>query len=169
MKWQIIPAVGIAGLMACTPPQIAPDNVLIDMGQITTSASGKCFGTDTTPAVIETVTVQEIAVPEVRNADGVVTQPETFRTVTQQNILRERAEIRFETVCPPAYTREFVSTLQRALTVRGFYAGAITGTLDAQTNAAVRKFQRRDGPDTGLLTLQTARKLGIVAQDRSTL
>lgn len=58
---------------------------------------------------------------------------------------------------------EFVSTLERALKVRGIYAGAITGTLDRATGAAIRQFQRDDGPDTLLLSVAAARKLGLVA------
>ena len=161
--------IGFTGVCACAPPVVTPENVQVDMGQIETSLTGTCFANDTTPAVIETVTVQEIETAEVRDGDGRVTQPATFRTVTRQQILRERTDVRFETVCPPVYTREFVSTLQRALTVRGFYAGPITGTLDATTSAAIRRFQRIDGPDTGLLSIATARALGLVALDRDAL
>jgi len=163
MKY-IIPLIALGACV--TTPKTAPDNVLIDMGEIETEISGKCFAKDVSPAVIETVTTQEVVSEEVRDPDGTVIRPATFRTVTRQNIVRERADIRFETVCPQTYTAEFVATLQRALKVRGFYAGLVTGTLDAPTGAALRRFQRNDGPDTPLLAIATARKLGLVAVAR---
>lgn len=155
---------------ACTPAMApAPANVLIDMVQIETQANGRCIAKDTSPAVIETVTIQEIELPELRDANGAVTRPATLRTVTRQQIIRERTEIRFETVCPQNYSAELVATLQRALKARGFYAGQISGTLDLQTGAAIQSFQRISGLDSPLLALETARQLGIVALPKDRL
>lgn len=160
----------VAALSACTPAPVAqPRNVLIDMGQIETRSDGRCFAKDISPAVIETVTTHELENPEVRDASGVVTSPATFRTVARQQIVRERSDIRFETVCPQNYTAERVQTLQRALKARGFYDGEITGTLDRATGFAIQRFQRIDGPDTVMLSIETARSLGVVAFDRATL
>ncbi|MDG1868755.1 MAG: hypothetical protein P8J00_13645 [Yoonia sp.] len=66
-------------------------------------------------AVIETVTIQEVDQPELRDADGTITRPASFRTITRQQIVRERTDIRFETICPQNYTAEFVTTLRWAL------------------------------------------------------
>ena len=157
-------------LGACTPAVApAPPNVLIDMGQIETQANGRCIANDTSPAVIETVTIQEIELPELRDANGTVTRPATFRTITRQQIVRERAEIRFETLCPQNYSAELVATLQRALKARGFYTEQISGTLDLQTGAAIQSFQRISGLDSPLLALETARQLGIVALSKDSL
>ena len=157
-------------LGACTPAIApAPDNVFIYMGQIETRANGRCIANDTSPAVIETVTIQEIELPELRDAHGTVTRPATFRTITRQQIIRERAEIRFATVCPQNYSAELVATLQRALKARGFYAGQINGTLDLQTGAAIQSFQRISGLDSPLLALETAFQLGIVALSKDRL
>ncbi len=166
MKY-IIPFLALGACASATAP--APDNVFIDMGQIETDATGRCFAKDTSPAVIETVTIQEIELPEVRDTNGPVIRPATFRTITRQQIVRERAEIRFETVCPQNYSAILVATLQRALKARGFYAGQISGTLDMQTGVAIQKFQRVDGLDTPLLSLDTARLLGLVALSKDTL
>ena len=160
----------LAVITACAPAPIAqPSNVLIDMGQIETRGDGRCFAKDISPAVIETVTTHELENTEVRDANGVLTRPATFRTVSRQQIVRERADIRFETVCPQNYTAERVRTLQRALRARGFYEGEINGTLDRATGFAIQRFQREDGPDTVLLSIETARKLGVIAYDRATL
>lgn len=163
-------ALPFAALCACvTPPVSQPSNVLIDMGQIETRSDGRCFAKDISPAVIETVTTHELENQEVRADDGTVIRPATFRTIARQQIVRERADIRFETVCPQNYTDERVRTLQRALKARGFYAGEINGTLDRATGFAIQRFQREDGPDTVLLAIETARKLGVVAFDRDVL
>lgn len=159
----------IGALGACVPAPTQPANVLIDVGQIETQRDGRCFANDTAPAVIETVRVQELESEALRDAAGNVIKPATFRTVIRQQILRERAPIRFETVCPQNYTPDFVATLQRALKARGYYNGEINGTLDTMTGTSIRVFQRENGPDSVLLSLQTARTLGIVALDRATL
>lgn len=160
----------LLAMAACAnAPASQPGNVLIDMGQIETHNDGRCFAKDISPAVIETVTLQEIETEAVRDETGAIIRPALFRTVTRQQILRERADIRFETVCPQNYTAERVSTLQRALKARGFYDGSITGTLDRATGFAIQRFQRQDGPDTVLLAIETARKLGVVAFDRDQL
>jgi peptidoglycan hydrolase-like protein with peptidoglycan-binding domain len=81
--------------------------------------------------------------------------------VTRQEITRERTEISFETLCPPSYTADFVSSLQRALALRGFYTGLVTGIMDIPTGRAVQDFQRVDGPDSPILSIDTARALGL--------
>lgn len=166
---QISSAMACLVAVGCAPVAAPPDNVAIDMGEIRTTLSGKCFANDVTPAVIETVTVQEIAEPEQRAADGTLIRPATLRTVTRQNIIRDRQVIEVETICPPAYTPEFVASLQRALAVRGFYQGPVSGILDTATSSAVRRFQGQNGPEIGLLTIRTARALGLVALDRDSL
>ena len=120
---------------------------------------------DAAQAVIETVTLQEIKLPEVRDANGTVTRPATFRTITRQQIIRERAEIRFETVCLQNYSVDLVATLQRALNARRF----LSGTLDLQTIAAIQQFQRIGGLDTPLIALETARQLGLMAFSKDSL
>ena len=63
-------------------------------------------------------------------------------------------------------TPEFISSVQRALDVRGFYSGALTGRMDARTLRAVRKYQAPQGLDSSVLSLAAARKLGLVALPR---
>lgn len=142
-----------------------PDSAAAVFGlpAIETDAQGRCFGRDITPAVIETVTAQELDRPAVLDAAGTVTAPAAYRTVTRQQIVRDRSEVQFETLCPPAFTHDLVATLQRALTARGFYRGPINGILDAATGRAVQDFQRSNGPDSPLLSIEAARRLGLVA------
>lgn len=148
---------------AANPPAV-PDLVPTFMAaQIESDSDGRCFGRDITPAVIETVTAQVLDSPAVISEDGSVASPASYRSEITQQITRERQEVAFETLCPPAYTVEFVQTLQRALKARGFYGGEVHGLLDRGTNRAVQEFQRGDGPDSPLLWISTARELGIVA------
>jgi hypothetical protein len=71
-------------------------------------------------------------------------------------------EVAFRVPCPEQVTTEFLSTLQRALAVRGYYDGAVTGRADAATRAAVQAFQREHGFNSPILTLETAQRLGLV-------
>lgn len=156
---------GALTLAGCAPdpPGIAPAVPAFIAAEIETGPDGLCYGRDISPAVLETVTAQVLDVPAVLAPDGAVITPAVFRSVIRQEIVRERQEVAFETVCPPAYTLAFVETLQRALSVRGFYDGPLTGVMDPATGQAVQAFQRQSGPDSPLLSIATARSLGIVS------
>ena len=55
-----------------------------------------------------------------------------------------------------------VAKAQQALKDQGFYYGAITGTKDADTTAAVRRYQIRNGLQiTGELNAETRKSLGV--------
>lgn len=160
--WAIALAVLLSGCAASPPPPPAGAVIpafITDELQI--GPDGLCYATDTTPAVIETVTAQVLDQPAVLAADGTVVTPASYRTVTRQEITRERTEIRFETLCPPAYTEAFVQSLQRALALRGFYDGPVTGVMDVATGRAVQDFQREGGPDSPILSIAAARTLGL--------
>lgn len=160
----------LLAIMACTPSaSTQPKNVLNDMGRIETGSDGRCYAKDISPAVIETVTTQVLETAAKRDEQGLVIRPATFRTITRQQMVRERADIRFETVCPQNYTAERVKTLQRALKARGVYLGEINGILDRATGFAIQRFQREGGPDSVLLSTEAARKLGVIAFDRAAL
>lgn len=154
------------GLTACAPasgPQLPP----LSDAAISIDTAGRCYGRDVAPAVIQTVTVQEVETPATTAEDGSVVSPATYRSHIRQEILRERGEVQFETICPPQFTAEFVESLQRALAARGYYNGPISGVLDRATGRAVQDFQRVDGPDSPLLSLAAARKLGLIALTRA--
>ncbi|MDD7969818.1 peptidoglycan-binding domain-containing protein [Roseinatronobacter alkalisoli] len=71
-------------------------------------------------------------------------------------------EVAFRVPCPEQMTTDFIATLQRALNARGHYDGPINGRTDGQTRAAVQKFQRAQGFDSPILTLDTAQHLGLL-------
>lgn len=124
---------------------------------------GSCWGKDTTPARIETVTEQILLHPAEILTDGTVTHPAVYKTETRQQIVKERREIWFETPCSHALTPDFIASLQRALEARGVYRGPINGQMDRRTRRAVHAFQEPQGLDSGTLSLAAARKLGLVA------
>ena len=134
------------------------------------SAVGTCFARDTTPAIIETVTEQVMVQPAVVRSDGSVQSPAEFRIVTRPRILREPREVEFETPCSNVLTSQFVASVQRALLARGHYRGTITGMIDPKTTTAIERFQvAQDDVHTGVLTLRSARALGLVALPRDQL
>jgi hypothetical protein len=71
-------------------------------------------------------------------------------------------ETAFRVPCPEIMTSDFIATLQRALAARGLYDGPITGRADQATRNAVQGFQKSNGFNSPILTLDTAQKLGLV-------
>lgn len=71
-------------------------------------------------------------------------------------------EVAFRVPCPEQMTPTLISTLQRALQARGYFSSAITGQPDSATRAAVQAFQRDNGFNSPILTLETAQHLGLV-------
>ena len=122
-----------------------------------------CWGKQISPALIETVTEQVVDRPAELAADGAVLRPASYRTVTRQAIVRERAELWFRTPCPAEMSPDFIATAQRALAARGLFHGLVTGEMDAPTARAVRRFQAERGLDASVLSLAAARDLGLIA------
>lgn len=166
-------ALALSGTSACTSS--GPDLGALGEPEVTRLSQvappgaepGTCWGKNVTPAIIETVTHQVMLQPAQVMADGTVTQPAVYKTETRQDIVQERKEIWFLTPCPNAMTPEFIASVQRALAARGIYRGGISGEMDAGTRAAVRRFQKPQGLDSGILSLAAARKLGLVALERN--
>ena len=127
---------------------------------------GTCWGKQTTPAMVETVTEQILLKPAQIRTDGTVTQPATYKTETRQAIVRERKVTWFRVPCAYQQPADFVASLQRALKVRGHYTGPVSGQMDARTRSAVRAYQKPQGLESDILSLAAARKLGLVAVDR---
>lgn len=165
MRWTAF-LIAACGAVGCTPVEESarPPLPALLAAEISHDAEGRCWAHDTAPAVIQTVTAHEIETPAVHAEDGSLVSPATFRTVVRQQIIRERGEQAFETLCPPVYTQAFVASLQRALSARGFHRDEVTGIFDTATRRAVQDYQRRWGPDSPLVSLEGARRLGLVAR-----
>lgn len=165
--------VACAALTACDPVTTAPDAEPPEPGVLEATRNGpadapegSCWGKTVSPAVVERVTEQVQIKPAKVNPDGSIASLPVYRTEKKQVIVTPRRDNWFETPCPDVLTPEFVSTLQRALQVRGGYGGAISGELDTKTRNAVQRLQRAQGLNSAVLSLETARTLGLIAVPR---
>jgi peptidoglycan hydrolase-like protein with peptidoglycan-binding domain len=69
----------------------------------------------------------------------------------------------------PARADQALESVQRKLKEQGFYYGEITGKKDADTTAAIRRYQIRNGLKiTGELNSETQRLLGVTANSPAT-
>ena len=165
-----LPLLGVLALSACLQGQgqsVSEEGVIVGNGLAPAGAPpGTCWGKIPTPAVVETVTEQILVKPAKTNPDGSIATLPEYRTETRQQIVTPRTDRWFEIPCPLVFTVEFVSTLQRALQVHGLYTGAVTGNMDAQTRRAVLAVQSAAGLHSDVLSIETARELGIVAAPR---
>ena len=128
-----------------------------------------CWGKDTTPAIIETVTEQIAVSDEVRDKAGTLITPASFKTETHQRMVQDTREVWFRTPCPEVQTLNFIATLQRALKARALYLAPITGEMTPQTAEAIRRFQAARGLDSPVLSLSASQELGLLATDISQL
>ncbi|MCC5983818.1 MAG: peptidoglycan-binding protein [Rhodobacteraceae bacterium] len=71
--------------------------------------------------------------------------------------------------CPEELTESFIASLQRALAVRGYMEGDVTGFADPQTIAAVHAFQAARGLDSAVLSYRTGQDLGLLPVDPADL
>jgi hypothetical protein len=174
--WQAQPAAIIAALvlMACqsapaidlakTSSEIAV--LRLKAGEVPPPSPGKCWASDTSPAVIETITEQVQVRPERRDSAGNITQAAQFQTHTAQRMVSDRATVWFAAPCPSEITVGFVASLQRALKARGRFYAPVTGAWDDETLAALQKFQRERGLDSPVISLAAAQELGLIAAGR---
>ncbi len=156
----------VTGLAACAPgPDSSAAMDLVGSMQDTPPGApeGTCWGKIVSPALIETVTEQVLIEPARLTPQGDVANAAIYRTETSQRIVTERSVTWFETPCPADMTPEVIATLQRALAVRDFYTGPVTGQIDAETSAAVGRYQASTGLQSRVLSLATARALGVLA------
>ncbi|MFK7940677.1 MAG: peptidoglycan-binding protein [Roseovarius sp.] len=158
-------------LMACQSTQPADLDVTPQTGQVMNVAppgapEGSCWARDASPAVVETVTEQIEVQPAILGSEGKILSPAIYRTETRQQIVTPRQDTVFEIPCAYEQTPEFVASLQRALSARNLYRGNITGVMDGRTRGGVRRYQKPLGLDSGILSLASARSLGLVALER---
>ena len=113
-----------------------------------------CWAKQIKPAVIQTSTTQSV-IP-VKNGETI------YQTETSQTIIEERTEIWFQVPCQSVMTSDFIASVQRGLTARGFYNGPINGNLDARTSKSIRLMQVPLGIDSQVLSILGAQSLGLL-------
>ncbi len=112
---------------------------------------GACWANDRIRAVTET-RVEPVAGSAEQRVHEVVLRPAEDRL--------------FAVPCPEQIDEAMIASLQRALAARGYYGGPISGGWDAATSEAVRRYQAPLGLDSGVLSLQAAQQMGLVAMSR---
>lgn len=127
---------------------------------------GRCWAHETTPAVYEQVWGEVQVIQAEIAADGTMLRPPVYRKSLVPRIVKPRGEVRFEAPCPDQMTPDFIASVQRALGARGYFAGNVSGALDAPTTAAIRRYQADRGLNSAQMSLETARALGLVAVPR---
>lgn len=165
----VLTACGPQGTRAPERSDLSHVAIKTASGAAPSAKPGECWASDTIPAVIETVTEQKIVTPQVRGANGTVTEPAIYRTTVSQNMVQERSEVWFRAPCPEVQDVEFVTTLQRALKARGYFSTPLTGVMDDATTEAVRRFQAAHGLDSPVLSLAAAQELGLISVDLADL
>jgi hypothetical protein len=120
-------------------------------------------GPDTAPA-------DRARLPEAAVAAAAPIDPDACWAQARVALPQGGAEDRlFAVPCPDRLTPDLWASVQRALAARGLYSGPITGTPDAATGEAVRRFQAPLGLDSPVLSLDAARLLGLVPWPRHRL
>lgn len=162
---------GLAALGACTLPDPAGTAPAAPPSppSVETDEFGLCWGTAMRPAVYQEVTGEIQVVPPLYDAEGRLVRVPVYRRTSVPELVTPRRMVRFKAVCPKSFTPEFISSVQRALGARGFYASPVSGEIDGATQAAIRSYQARRGLDSSQLALDTARDLGLIAVDLSEL
>ncbi len=161
---------GAAWLAACAPQVAVDAPAKGDLADEAVHIAGKgppdgppgtCWAHDLIPAIYETTTEQSLIAAEQRDAEGHLTRPASYKSVSRLRVLQDRRDIWFTAPCPQDMTPDFLATLQRALKARGYYTAALTGVMDDATSEALRRYQAAHGLDSPLLSRAAARQLGV--------
>lgn len=150
-----LPLVVLAALAGCqAATEAAVTRADATQSEALSAPEGACWATDRIPAQTETRFVA------VEGQTGL--QP-------QDEVIRPAEDRLFAVPCPELMTADLIASLQRALSARGLYAGPVTGALDTTTADAIRRYQAPLGLESGLLSLDAAQQLGLVAIPRDRL
>lgn len=166
----------ITGVPSCTPSAPSVDASQPDIEQSDLSVTAALIGQDRLDqACWETAILpaEYEQNPEASSSqitkDHIDSAPVSDRKSAEQKIIKPQEEVRYRSLCADQKTPEFLSSLQRALAVRDYYQGPITGKLDTPTQAAIKRYQEAKGSRLPTITLETARELGLIAINRNEL
>jgi hypothetical protein len=110
------------------------------------------------PAEYKTIT-KRVVTSEARTE--AVAIPETYRTITRQEEAAPAQTTWASVLCDYNATPDVVRKLQQALKAEGHYSGPIDGVIGSQTRGGIQSYQARSGVRSDILTMGSARKLGL--------
>ena len=113
----------------------------------------------TVPAEYESVSVRKLVEPAKERRIEV---PAEYQTVVKREKVSEgRLEWR-SILCETNTNANVISSVQRALKMRGFDPGRIDGVIGNQTIEAIGRYQRSKGMPSGQLTMETLKSLNVM-------
>ncbi|HPD93474.1 MAG: peptidoglycan-binding protein [Rhodobacter sp.] len=144
------------GLAACqvNPPEPEVRRDEAAPASLSPVEGAACWATDRVPA---------------RTATDLVAVGPTGERQPRTRVLHPAEDRLFAVPCPDQMGPDTIASLQRALAARGLHGGAVTGVMDAETAAAVRRYQAPRGLDSAILSLDAAQQLGLVPVPRDRL
>lgn len=167
-----LPAMAVCTLFlaacASAPPTglgqiVEPDLIATQAQRPEAAPPGTCWSQLKEPPVLATVTALVVSTPAKFDSDGQLLEPEVVEENTIKTVIEDGKSTWFERPCADVLTPAFIESLQRALGARALYGGPITGRMDADTRFAVRLFQKPLGLDSGILSVEAGRRLGLIA------
>lgn len=159
----ILAACGLPQPQAPSPALSSPPELPAD--RPADAPAGTCWDSTVTPAVIQTTTERILIEPADISPEGTIRAPAQYRNQDRQIIAKPRETVWYEVVCKAIMTPEFLSSLQRALRVRGHHQGAITGQLDIPTQDAIARYQTQQDLPGYELTVEGAQRLGLITTE----
>lgn len=164
----VLLALALASLAACQNGTGAPaGRAATTEPAALTRAAGACWASDHIPALERMVFDERILREAQRDSAGRITAEAVVERTPRVLVERAAEDRLFAVPCPNVMTQELIAALQRALMVRGHLTGNATGVMDDATRAAVRDFQRPQGLDSAILSLEAAWQLGLVPLPRA--
>jgi hypothetical protein len=90
------------------------------------------------------------------------TTPATYKTVTKTVNAAPSRTVWTSVLCDVNTTPGVVRRLQTSLKSAGHYGGPIDGVIGSQTRSGIKSYQSAQGVKSDILTIDSAKKLGII-------
>ncbi|MGH8550511.1 MAG: peptidoglycan-binding domain-containing protein, partial [Methylococcales bacterium] len=87
--------------------------------------------------------------------------PAEYQTVSKRVKVSDEKLAWRSVLCETNTTKDLLANIQTALQKAGFYTGPVNGAMGRQTQTALREFQKKNGLETGGITLRTLDILGV--------
>lgn len=111
------------------------------------------------PAEYQTVSVRKLVEPAKERRVNI---PEEYETVVKREKVSD-SRLEWQSIlCETNTNPNIISSMQRALKMRGFDPGRIDGVMGSETMDAVQAYQRSKGMPMGQLTIDTLKSLNVM-------